>query len=126
MRTGSIDSDHGPTRNLLPTIKELLRSCDSTLKAVLEGPIALPSVNVFRDGGSDHFGDRLVIDCRDCFKLLCLVGGQTDGHCFGWSHTVPNLGCATAPVNHHDFLVAWYLGINILRSGGNHDRPAQG
>jgi hypothetical protein len=106
-------------KKLLPAIKELLCSCDTTLEAILEGPIALPSVDVFRDGGPDYFGDRLVIYCRDCFKLFSLVSGQTDGHCFGWSHTAPNLGCATAPVNHHDFLVAWYRGITILKSGGN-------
>jgi hypothetical protein len=68
--------------------QQLFRALDSIFQAVLKVPIAAALFDVFSNRGPNNFSHGLIIDGRNRFERLGLVGGQPDRHRFGWFHDV--------------------------------------
>jgi hypothetical protein len=67
-------------------VEHALGALDTRLKALLKIFVLLALGDVCADRGADDFGDGLIVDRRDRFKLVGLVSGQPDRHGFGWLH----------------------------------------
>ena len=80
------ESDTGRGSGLVALVEHALSTLDTCLKALLKIFVPLALGDVRADRGADDFGHRLIVDCRDRFKLIGLVGGQPDRHGLGWLH----------------------------------------
>lgn len=69
-------------------VQQTLGSNDPVLKTILKRRVLSPIIDVFRNRGTNNFGDGLVFDGRNCRQRLSLLGRQPNSHGFGWLHEV--------------------------------------
>lgn len=62
------------------TTEHTLGPVDSLLQTILKGPIVPTLFDMIGDRRPNHLGDGLVVDRRDRFECLSLIGGEANRH----------------------------------------------